>query len=388
MKKLFELMDKPVPYTIDTEIDTHFIALFIVEEYTYIYEATYIGKWDISFFINYHITKNVDPHDITNILNIQKSFTVLATVVDITKYFIKNYDPDKFEFSAREKSREKVYDIFANMIKQAGYQYQKDFVHGSTIYKFKKNILEVNMKKLFQERESIDKIYRDKAIEVYENIKNWLSKNIKNLIESDTLYGHPWHSNDFSRYYNGGYILMYDSLFDDITMPLDIIFMPDMAGPSKNMVATGGIGKHKDTHKVVIIMPILLGEWNLQYIDTRFDKKTFVHEFIHYLDMQRRNKKGNMVATDIISDYYNSPEEFNAFYQEGILKLDGYIQTDKIREIVFHNLDISFQEFYKIVLQKSIFDKDFMENLNTRNERALIKRLSDYFNVQKKTYQE
>lgn len=46
---------------------------------------------------------------------------------------------------------------------------------------------------------------------------------------------------------------------------------------------------------------------------------------------------------------------------------------------------MSFQEFYELVVRK-YFDEDFIKYLNSRNKRALIKRLADFFEVQKRRY--
>lgn len=185
------------------------------------------------------------------------------------------------------------------------------------------------MKRLF-ERESIDKVYREQALEVYQTIKDWLSNNIDLMIEREQRGEWPWETRDFQRVSGGGYVLQYDQTFDE-NIPLDVVFVPEMTNPKSGMKATGGIGHRERSGKIVIVMTSLLGPWDLTYLDIRFTKETFVHEFIHYLNMQRRKgSKRKGPAFDVIADYYNNPEEFNAFYQEGVLKVDSYLSTDII----------------------------------------------------------
>jgi hypothetical protein len=90
-------------------------------------------------------------------------------------------------------------------------------------------------------------------------------------------------------------------------------------------------------------------------------RNTFIHEFIHYLDVQRR--KGNIVDLQPASTptdeesaraYYNDPLEFNAFYQAGVTRLMDMI--DRLHRK--HGADI--QAWYD---EGKIEVTDFIEGL-------------------------
>ena len=237
------------------------------------------------------------------------------------------------------------------------------------------------MKKLYHERETIDKYFRDKAMKIYQNIKDWLDQNLNRIAKEDKEYG----SSEFRKNEWGGYTLKYNEKFDP-DIELDIIFVPDTLSKSGYKIQ-GSFGHDKRTGKSIIVLPILLGKYDMTYLNTRFVRQIFIHEVIHYLDSLRMTSDGKFGQISVISDYYNSPVEFNAYYQEGISKLDSYLANEIIRVKVYNNLDMTFEEFYdKIKENTYIFSKEFMENLNQRNERALIKRLYDYFETKKKEF--
>ena len=85
-------------------------------------------------------------------------------------------------------------------------------------------------------------------------------------------------------------------------------------------IKVGGV-----THKGALIIANLIGPYNGQHMDTRFsgNKSAFIHEYIHYLDHLRYRSKGITKSLARYLDagdyeaYYNTPEEYNAFYQEG-----------------------------------------------------------------------
>ena len=117
LSHMTELMDSPVPYT-DYRKKDFYSAIFHVEDVKYVFSATYFDTtWEIVFE---GITEERGLS--TGITGTGNEFIVFATIGDIFSAFIKNYSPDSFEFSAKEKSRRKLYDMFAtNISKQFGY---------------------------------------------------------------------------------------------------------------------------------------------------------------------------------------------------------------------------------------------------------------------------
>jgi len=240
------------------------------------------------------------------------------------------------------------------------------------------------MKRLYHEKESIDRYFRDKANEIYKNIKDWLDRDIERIAIEDREYG----SSELRKNDYGGYTLKYDEMFDP-EIELNILFLPEKTMSTSTHKVHGGFGHDKRTGKSVIMLPILLGKYDLTYLNTRFSERIFIHEVIHYLDSLRMTTAPSGKSKEVpsvMADYYNSPVEFNAYYQEGISKLDGYLANELIRVRIYNNLDMTFEEFYEKV-KKSIFDFEFIDSLNQRNERALIKRLYDFFETKKKEYQ-
>ena len=74
---------------------------------------------------------------------------------------------------------------------------------------------------------------------------------------------------------------------------------------------------------------------------------SFIHEFIHYLDAQRYGMAWPENPPKYDNDevaYFNSPLEFNAFYQELIAKLNNDLKKDHFFR--------SFDEFMRIVTNK------------------------------------
>ena len=77
-------------------------------------------------------------------------------------------------------------------------------------------------------------------------------------------------------------------------------------------------------HKGVLVMANLIAPFDPKHMDTRLDKNTFIHEFIHYLDQTRYRQQHGIVAKSAkyldagdYAGYYNTPSEFNAYFQEG-----------------------------------------------------------------------
>jgi len=114
-----------------------------------------------------------------------------------------------------------------------------------------------------------------------------------------------------------------------------------------------------------------------ELFDEKFlDKRDmFIHEFIHHLDMLRYSRdyvprSGEAVYGDDLENYYNTPEEFNAFYQQTALQIESTLNSmkpeDKAKELE------SFENFMAFVEQdhgelisffKGKYDKKFKKRL-------------------------
>ena len=77
----------------------------------------------------------------------------------------------------------------------------------------------------------------------------------------------------------------------------------------------------------VLTIPIIYKN-RLESIKANFKarKREIIHELIHFLDERRKNVLTSSSKRKDIHDYINSPEEFNAFYQEAIEDIYDYFR--------------------------------------------------------------
>jgi hypothetical protein len=144
-------------------------------------------------------------------------------------------------------------------------------------------------------------------------------------------------------------------------------------------------------HKGVLVTANLIGTYNGQHMDTRFsgNKSAFIHEYIHYLDHLRYRSKGITKSMARYLDagdyeaYYNTPEEYNAFYQEGQSQLirvwKGVPEDLKKKKLK------SYRDFQAwVIFQMEFFDKDFIAHINDKYLKKFKKRLANlYMYIQK-----
>ena len=151
-------------------------------------------------------------------------------------------------------------------------------------------------------------------------------------------------------------------------------------------IKVGGV-----TYKGALIIANLIGPYNGQYMDTRFsgNKSVFIHEYVHYLDHLRYRSKGITKSMARYLDagdyeaYYNTPEEYNAFYQEGQSQLvriwKGLPEDFKKKKLKSYK---HFQAW--AVHQMEFFDKNFITYINDKYLKKLKKRLANlYMYIQK-----
>lgn len=138
---------------------------------------------------------------------------------------------------------------------------------------------------------------------------------------------------------------------------------------------------HTSKYKV-IVCAYLNSYGDDSYIDSRLDRTAFSHELTHYLDDKRSN--GGVQAShgsNTLSDYYNSPAEFNAFYSETALFILDIMQKN---ELVLNSMKkyTTFEAFRNMIIKQ--FDQEFINNLNESYRRKLDKRLYNLYEEFKK----
>ena len=138
----------------------------------------------------------------------------------------------------------------------------------------------------------------------------------------------------------------------------------------------------------VIIAPLLRGDYDQKNLDTRFGahKENFGHEFTHYVDEKRRTS-GKQRSIDILKSkgeeaYYNTPEEFNAFYQDGVTKLLKIAKGLKKADINIKSklFPPDVKKFLKGGERpKKIWGNDFISKMSPKYRKKFAKRVGDLF---------
>lgn len=149
--------------------------------------------------------------------------------------------------------------------------------------------------------------------------------------------------------------------------------------PFGNFKGGYSIGTYKQ-YKVIVLDNLL--EHNDYNPSKAIDKDSFIHEFIHYLDYTRiknKNYKTNLNPNTKVEDYYNSPLELNAYYQEAasyIVKLfdDNESILIKFREKYSNDFN-KFRDW----MFENVFEKDFIRNLTPKSKEKIIKRIYNIY---------
>jgi hypothetical protein len=164
-------------------------------------------------------------------------------------------------------------------------------------------------------------------------------------------------------------------------------------GFTNKSLKVGGI-----SFKGVIVNANLLGDYNGKYMDTRLDKDTFIHEYIHFLDHLRYRSRGlgktsaKYLDTQDIEGYYNTPEEFNAYYQAGQSQIvrvwknlsDRFAHRPEFLADFKKKKLESYKSFQDWAIDVEFFDKDFLTYINSKYLKKFKKRLAGlYMYIQK-----
>lgn len=119
MKRMInELMDSSADYTVTLKKSNIFTASFMIGDE----EVDFLAKLDKDPLLSDDF-ENTDVWLISfardneyKVTGHGEQYLIFGTVAKIFEEFIKEYKPDKFEFTAKEKSRQKLYRIFAEKI--------------------------------------------------------------------------------------------------------------------------------------------------------------------------------------------------------------------------------------------------------------------------------
>lgn len=171
----------------------------------------------------------------------------------------------------------------------------------------------------------------------------------------------------------------------------------------------GAYGSIKGNNDVkIIVLKVLKDLADLENLDNIFNrggKTIFTHEMVHYLDDQKNNfitgldkKASNLIKNGEFdwSAYMNSPEEYNAYYQQAISALEDLldeladdIESGRYKHYKNKLSKMTAVEFVKWIKTPSddntFMDSDYIKFLDQRYTNKLNKRLARYFNEKIKT---
>lgn len=225
-------------------------------------------------------------------------------------------------------------------------------------------------KDFIKEDQDTDSLYRSRINKTYNKIKTQLEKDIKR------------RNIDFSVIpVDGGFMAPAVGIgADNENKDLVIFFANKKSGDPKK---TGHFGFFGTKNRPVVLLKVVSDENNDIYkLDKLFDKDIFSHEYTHYLDWLRYSPQKKLDFQlrphQILpaSKYVNSPVEFNAFYQMGIIKAEEELKQDP--QLVNKNFKYFF---YKIAKN---FPSIFLDNLNNEYEKKFMKRLYSFYKEKQK----
>lgn len=122
----------------------------------------------------------------------------------------------------------------------------------------------------------------------------------------------------------------------------------------------------------------------INHVDEWFKnhRSSFIHEFIHYLDIKNEKNLESMTGTDPNDpkSYYNNPFEIHAFLQQGLHELEWDLENK------FFNRNLFVKQFGKD--KKSFVDKvkriyfphEFLKHLSKDSLGKIEKALDDSYN--------
>lgn len=237
----------------------------------------------------------------------------------------------------------------------------------------------IRFKQYLTEKESTDVKFRKEAVAYYNKLKKYLSPKEMEREEGMTR-------NTF-----GGFTIESSWIGANKYKDLTILLISNKDNPN---LLRGGFGKKKTGKGFHIVLYSLWDRWDAKNIGSRLTgfKEDFIHEFIHYKDAKRYKDKTYLSNLNLVkrieksgySAYYNTPGEFNAYYQEKLellltmlKKIPKEMRTEKLSSVTI------FSDW----LKTSLFDKNFIKELDKKFTRKLDKRIADLYTELKKKYE-
>ncbi len=164
-------------------------------------------------------------------------------------------------------------------------------------------------------------------------------------------------------------------------------------GYKKASKTTAFVTTGRMDNKPITFLIMLVKEDPSEKIDIYFslNYSEMVHEFIHVMDYRRGYDKhrNNLIRQGIlpkkdINSYYNSPIEFNAYYQQGIYEIMNKltikaISNKEINSNSFNN--ISYQSFKR--LYDMWFNSSWMTTLTPENKKKFDRRFYKFYELVK-----
>jgi len=142
-----------------------------------------------------------------------------------------------------------------------------------------------------------------------------------------------------------------------------------------NSVKSGyALGTYKQKQRFIVINNLVEGK----PVTYNINKDYFIHEFIHYLDWKRSGgHKPSFSDKTTLEEYFNSPTEYNAYYQEAANFVVKMLMDDKILD-KFKERYKNYKDFYEWMTAQ-VFDKNFIKYLNASNKVKLQKRVYNIY---------
>ena len=221
-----------------------------------------------------------------------------------------------------------------------------------------------------------DKKIRDLILGYYDIILSYIKDRVKNKEEVNyEVFVDDKHVG-FSFYLNS---------FFNLPKPLYLVLLPERDN------FKGGFGTFKKQPAIILycLLPYERGVYT--YIVERFSsfRGIFLHEMIHYFDKirmkdpesyKKKNKQDPYGKWDW-KKYFNSPNEYNAYFQSLVAYLDDWAKIAKNNEGArefWKNKVSTWENFYKFATSYSDL-KDFFEELTDETKNRLSKRLYQFW---------
>lgn len=214
------------------------------------------------------------------------------------------------------------------------------------------------------EKESRDRLFRSEANRIISNIQDYINR--FDSEELDDILNRREHS-------QFGTVWTLDYTNIDNTYDLLVMFTPQKS-------VNFSIGTYKQIP--ILVLPIVYKN-DPDTIKTNLNtsKRQIKHELIHFLDKERKALVLNKGSSELKSakEYYNSPSEFNAFYQEAVDEVIEVLEKRGKDKSFIKTLGLDTVTGFVNTVKDLYIDGEFLKYLNSKYMRKLNKRLADLY---------